>query len=226
MDINNWDLYYKIHETENRPTTTQMVYEPRINKERNVFCMNFCYPCEYQLKQPRLSYTQELVDYLFEREVKYLEIFKDEPFCPEILDIQDKQIYFKFYDKTCNESVYRDNDLKSSWKQDITDVVLRQVSMGYLKATVYPHSHFYDSHGQMRSLDFYATIEKSRPYLNYKILEGIVGFDTNRFSLAREGDELNIELIFKSGLTQYSKWPENLQSIHDSIYNDKKGLVL
>ena len=95
MDISSWSLYYKTHETEHRPTTTQMCYEPRVNTEKNIFCMNFCYPCEYQSKQPRLSYTKDHVEYVFQREVKYLEIFKDRPYCPEIIYITDNKIFIK-----------------------------------------------------------------------------------------------------------------------------------
>ncbi len=224
MDLTSWNLYYKTHETESRPTTTQMCYEPRVNPEGNVFCMNFCYPCEYQSLQPRLSYTAEHVEYMFQREVKYLEIFKNKPWAPEVLDIVDNKIFIKWYKNTCNESIYKSFDLELThpqWFEDLENIILDQVNEGYLKVTLYPHSHFYDSQGVMRTIDFYATVERGNPYISYDRLLGIVGFDTDRFDVAKEGSNMNIETIFKSGLLQYSKWPKNLTSTYNKIYDNE-----
>lgn len=220
MDISDWDLYFKIHESENRLTTTQMCYEPRVNPERNVFCMNFCYPCDYQSNQPRLSYTKDHVEYVFQREVKYLEIFKDRPYAPEVIDIHDNKIFIKWYGKTCNESVYRDRDLNVDWFSDLNNIILDQYHMGYLKASMYPHSHYYDSNNQLRTIDFYATVEKDYPYLTYEKLLGLIGFDTDRFERATENNNVNVETIFKSGLLHYSKWPTNLTDIYNKIYGN------
>lgn len=223
MNISTWNLYYKIHEAEGRPTTTQMCYEPRVNPEGNVFCMNFVYPCEYQSNQPRLSYTQEHVDFMFDREVSYLTKFKDMPWAPEVLDISNKKIFIKWYKNTCNELIYRDFNLEQShpnWYSDLEKIILDQVSAGYLKVTLYPHSHYYDDQGTMKTIDFYATIERSSPYLTYDRLTSLIGFDTDRFTNAQEGNVLNIETIFKSGLLHYSKWPIDLSSIYRKIYND------
>jgi hypothetical protein len=218
MNIEDWDLYYKTHETEFRPTTTQMCYEPRVSPQGDVFCMNFCYPCEYQANQQRLSYTADHVEFAFQRELKYLEIFKDRSYAPEILDIIDKKIFIKWYKKTCNDSFYKDQNLNLNWYNDLENIILDQVKLGYLKATLYPHSHYYDDNENMRTIDFYATIERSDPYLSYKQLIGLVGLDTDRFIEAQENDMLNIETIFKSGLLNYSKWPKGLDEIYKKIY--------
>ena len=221
MDISNWNLYYKTHETENRPTTTQMCYEPRVNPENNVFCMNFCYPCDYQTNQPRLSYTQELVDAMFDRELKYLNLFQSKPWAPEILEITDNKIFIKWYGRTCNDIQYKDcnlNKLFPNWYDDIKSIIIDQVNMGYLKSSMYPHSHYYDDQGQMRAIDFYTTVERSTPYLTKNQILGLVGTDTNRFNDATENDLINVETIFKSGLLSYSRWPQNLTEIYNTIY--------
>ncbi len=221
MNIENWHCYYKIHETEGRPTTTQMCYEPRINPEGNVFCMNFCFPCEYQSKQPRISYTKDLVDLMFYRELYYLNLFKDFNWAPEILEITDNKIFIKWYDNTCNDLLYKHNSLESlhpGWFDDLKNIILDQVNFGYLKPTLYPHSHYYDKHGTMRTIDFYAVVEKTNPYMEKQDIEGLVGTDTDRFQLAQEGKMFNIETIFKSALTHYGKWPRNLNEVFEEIY--------
>ncbi len=218
MNIEQWDFYYKVHEIEKRNTTTQMCYEPRVNAEKNVFCMNFCFTSPYQVNQPRLSYSQDFVDFMFEREVKYLEIFEGKDWMPEILDIEDKKIFIKWYGATCNDDIYRNNSLDKNWHEHLKRIVLDQVDSGYLKSTVYPHSHYYDNNGQMRTIDFYATVEKNNPWLPYEKLLSLVGTDTDRFEKSREEDLINVEHIFKSTLLQYSKWPVDLTEIYKIIY--------
>ena len=222
MKIDDWQLYYKIHETENYPTTTQMCYEPRVNPEGSVFCMNFSYPNDYQLNQPRISYTKEMVDLMFEREVEYLEKMKEFVWAPEVLDISNNKIFIKWYGGTCNDLVYGSRNLETKyprWKSDLTSIILEQVDNGYLKSSVYPHSHYYDDDGNMRTIDFYTTVEKNSTYLEYETIKGIVGLDTARFIDARKGDKIDVEEIFKSGLLQYGKWPEDLKSIYREIYD-------
>ena len=219
MDISSWDLFYKIHESNGNRVTSQMCYEPRVSPQNDVFCMNYCFPCEYQATQERYSYTKDLVEYTFQREVKYLDIFKDRPWAPEILDIKDRKIFIKWYGKTCNDSVYKDNDLPPTWLDDITQIILDQANAGYLKCSMYPHSHFYDNTGQMRAIDFYATVDRSDPFIDYDKISGIVGIDTDRFEKARIDNSINVEHIFQSGLLHYSKWPVNLTTIYDKIYS-------
>jgi len=218
MNIENWNLYFKNHETKNIPAYTQLCYEPRINPEGNVFCMNFSYPNEYQSKQVRLCYDKKHVQFMFERECKYLNIFKSKQYAPEILDIEDNKIFIKWYHHTCNDLYYKFNNLKNTWFDDISKIIYDQVNLGYLKATIYPHSHYYDNFGNMRCIDFYATIEKNNPFLNLHDIESVIGLDTNRFFEAIKEDKINVESLFKSGLLYYSKWPKNLTEIYKNIY--------
>lgn len=221
MELENWSTYYKTHETELTPTTTQMCYEPKVSPDGSVFCMDFTYPSDYQRNQQRLSYTKEHVDRMFEREVKYLTVFKDKSYSPEILDITDNRIFIKWYGHTLNDCVYKHKDLAfkhPNWYYDLREIILDQVNEGYLKCTLYPHSHYYDNEGKMRTIDFYATVEKDNPVLTVRELEGLIGLETTRFTQATENDKINVEQIFKSGLLEYSKWPINLVNIHNKIY--------
>jgi len=218
MDLENWNLYYKTHESTGELTTTQMCYEPRINPEGNVFCMNFSYPNEYQSKQVRLCYDKNHIEFMFERECKYLKIFESKPYAPEVLDIKDNKIFIKWYGNTCNDLIFKHKNLNENWYEDISTIIYDQVNLGYLKATIYPHSHYYDTNGQMHCIDFYATVEKENPFVELENVKSIIGFDTDRFSKATIESKVNVELLFKSGLTHFGKWPINLTDIHKKIY--------
>jgi hypothetical protein len=218
--MKDWIPYYKQPEYEGAPTTTQMAYEPLVSPDGKIFCMDFEYPSTYQLQQGRISYTEEFAEFMWQREVDFLNKVKDFPWAPELLDISDHKIFFKWYGETCNDLVYGTKDLDTrqpEWRTHIKDIIKQQVHIGYLKPTMYPHSHYYDDRGNMRAFDFYACVYKSAPLIPYKTIESMVG-DNSRFDAAREGDQINVETIFKSGLQQFSKWPGGLSFVYDEIY--------
>jgi hypothetical protein len=71
----------------------------------------------------------------------------------------------------------------------------------------------------MRAIDFYACIEKDNPFLKYDEVCGLVGTDTPRFAEATEGELVNIETMFQSGLLKYGRWPTHLTGIYNKIYD-------
>jgi len=221
MNIDNWKLYYKTHPTELRPTTTQMCYEPRVSHDEKVFCMNFCYPSDYQLTQPRLSYSKKTVDYMFEREVEYLLKFKNYKWAPEIIDINDKKIFIKWYGHTCNDMIYKTKNLPTSWKSNITKIIIDQCNSGVFKCTMYPHSHYYDNDGNMRTFDFYASVNTDNSFLDYDKIKDLIGTDTNRFAESTQKNLVDVSMIFKSGLLYYSNWPENLTEVYNKVFSNE-----
>lgn len=219
MDTNGWDLYYKTDEVTGELTTTQMCYEPLINKDKSIFCMNFCYPCEYQLRQPRISYTKEFVDFVFKREIEFYKIFKDKPWAPEVIEITDNKIFFKWYNKGCNDIIYKDKKIEMypNWLDQIENIILDQVSNGVYKATVYPHSHFFDNMGIMKVFDFYASAYINDSLIPYDKLKCLIS-NKQRFDEATEGDFINVATMFRSGLRDWSRWPGGLKKLYERIF--------
>lgn len=222
MNIDGWKLYYKTHPTENKLTTTQMCYEPRVNLDGSVFCMNFSYPNEYQSNQLRMEYTEDFVNFMFKREVEHLEKFSNYKWAPEVLDVVDNKIFIKWYRGTCNDMIYKTKNLPSTWKEDIESVIMEQYSNGILKSSLYPHSHYYDDNGTLRTIDFYTCVEVDNPFLNYNDIKSLIGTDTTRFDDCIKDGIVNISKIFESGLLYYSNWPENLTELHEKIFGVKQ----
>lgn len=227
MDINNWSFYHKILETTFERETTQMVYEPRINQEKDVFCMNFCYPSQYQLKQRKTYpeyYTEELVENMFFREKKYLLHCSKFKWAPEILEIDDvkRQIFFKWYDNTCNEILYgdhRNKNLIDLCKIKFQEIIKEQLKNQIYKLSAYPHCYYLDNNLEMRTFDFYACCTEKETFINLNDIRGLLGDSSYRFLECTDNDFVNLKLMFVNTMTKYSFWPDNLtREIYEKFY--------
>ena len=221
METTGWNVYYKTDDKDGTLTTTQMCYEPLVSPDGNIFCMNFCYPCDYQLNQNRIGYSKEFVDLAFNREVEFLTKFIDFEWAPEILKIENNKIFFNWYGNTCNDVVFRRGTLKNypTWREQLRKIILDQIRLGVYKATVYPHSHYFDDEGRMHAFDFYASADILNPYIDFEDAKCLIS-NKKRFIEASEEGLINVETLFKSGLLEWSQWPGNLSDLHKEIFHD------
>ena len=99
MNIDNWTQYYKYSDQGDR-CMAQQTYEPLISLDRKMFCKNYYRKNSYQKYQERPLYTDDVVDFFFEQELKYLDVFSNKPYAPEILDVDynNRRIFIKWYD--------------------------------------------------------------------------------------------------------------------------------
>ena len=99
MNIENWTPFFKIDSVDLVRCMSQQTYEPLISQDRKVFCANYSWPNKYQLLEDpiRPLYTQDVVNWFFENEVNYILKYKNKPYMPVILDIDNinKRIFFE-----------------------------------------------------------------------------------------------------------------------------------
>jgi hypothetical protein len=194
--------------------------------------MSFDYENSYQHEElsswlpERPHYTKEMVKFFFEREVKYLTVFKDRPWAPRniSIDLEDQKIYFSWPGNTCNQIIYSGKNLNETcpdWQNQMTDIIKDIVASGYYKTSLYPHCYFIDN-GVLRTFDFYGCVEQSYPYIKFSDIRGMIGeTSTPRFIEASEGELLNIEILFKRALDTHVKWPDDvLLKIYKELFND------
>ena len=97
MNINDWKPYLKL-DPDGYPCMAQQTYEPLVSPDGKTFCKNYAFPNTYQYMEEknRPLYTDEVAEWFFFNELTYLELFKDKPYAPEILDIdyKDRKILF------------------------------------------------------------------------------------------------------------------------------------
>ncbi len=228
MNIENWIPFYKYDDQGNPGCMSQQTYEPLISPDGKVFCANYAFDNKYQrLWQPiRPLYTEKVVEYFFEKELTYALRFKDKPWAPEILevDLQSKRIFYRWNGPTCNEIIYSGKTMPEGWRQQIYDIMIDLFEEGVYKLTMYPHCHFFDSHGQMHTIDMYGCVEVNDPYIDKEIMDGII-HETAQFRLDETGDlihnKYNLGIMFKRSLGVHVKWgDETLEHVYKSIFKE------
>ena len=213
MNVEDWDLFYKIVNPTMKLETTQMVYEPRVRDD--VFCMNFVYPCTYQTQQTKKyheCYTEEFVFWMFERELKYLKKCEGFSWAPEILEIdyKNKRIFFRWYGYSCNNIIFGKNlDLKKieEYKKQIRKILEEQINISLYKLTMYPHCHYIDNNGNMRTFDFYSCFDKDNYLMELNKIKALLGDSDYRFLECINENSINLKQMYINTLKKNSGWP-------------------
>ena len=226
MNTDNWIPFYKYSENGSRGMS-QQTYEPLINPERTVYCANYNWHNNYQRKYgPRPLYTSEVVDWFFENELKYVLKFQNKPYMPTLLDIDksNKKIFYEWNGYSLNELLYEGYDVE--WQESIKNILLDLYKEDTYKLTMYPHCHFFDNQGVMKSIDWYGCVSASDPFIETKYMDGII-HETAVFRLEETGDlvdgRYNLEIMFKQGLQHHVKWNGNsMDYIYREIFNNDR----
>lgn len=224
MTIENWKPYLKYHN--GQLGMAQQTYEPLISPDGKTFCANYDWRNKYQRQDgDRPLYTKEVCDYFFEQEVKNIKFFSNKSYAPEVIDIDEKkkQIFIKWYNNSCNHTIYRDMMLDLRWFDMIKNIVIDQYQEGYYKLTMYPHCHYIDNFGNMRAIDWYGVVPVNYPYIEEKYMEAII-HDSARFRLEETGERnqnlINLEIMFKRSLSTHVLWGKsNMSYIYEEIFD-------
>jgi len=219
-----WQPFYKIRN--GIYSTTNMLYTPLINPEGNVMCMDWSLDNPYHGNA--VGRTTELIDFFFEREVKYINIFKDYPWAPMILDIDvdNKKIFIEWNKETLNTLLFVHNvtvdSICSDWKDQQYNILKDIRDAGYYKMALYPHCFFLDKNNKLKTFDFYGCVEIDNPYIEYSKIEGIIGVDSgNRFNSATTDGVIDFSVFFKNTLLTHlvNIWPDNpFPEIYRKLY--------
>lgn len=222
-----WNPYLKL-DYNGYSCMAQQTYEPLISKDGKVFCKNYQWPNDYQYMEEknRPLYTQEVVNWFFENELRWIDKFKTKPYAPEIIDIDltDKKIYIKWYNLSCNQVMYSGKDWpQDQWRSQIKDIILDQYRSGVYKLTMYPHCHYIDDTNNMRAIDWYGCVLVNYPYIEEKYMQGII-HDTAKFRLEETGQRIdnliNLEIMFKRSLGVHVLWGnQNMNYIYKELFD-------
>ncbi len=195
----NWQYCYKIKDGE--AETTNLLYSPSKNENGDILCMSWDASDPYQKNNKEIS--QQLVDFFFEREVKYLNIFKDYSWAPNIkeIDIINKKIYIEWNNESINAIINdpsRNLDIECpNWREQLFNILSDINNAGYYKLALYPHCFFITNDKVIKTIDFYSTIEKDNPYIERRLIAGMIGKDsTSRFDDSTNEGIINFKTFF------------------------------
>ena len=216
IDTTNWSYFYKVDYAHKHNVTTNLLYTPTVSPDGSMLCMLWDENSEYQKENTDL--TEELINFFFEREVKYLQLFQGKPWCPKLieLDLTARKIIIEFNKETFNHIVTdstRTLDLECpNWKEQIFEIVKDIHTMDYYKMALYPHCFFVDAQGQIKTIDFYSFLEKQNRMLEKKKIEGMIGRDSvGRFAEATVGDKVDFGIFFERTMMTHlgRTWTDN-----------------
>jgi hypothetical protein len=207
----NWNYCYKIVDGDLHPTN--MLYTPLTNDVGDTLWMKWDSKDSYQFRNTNL--TDELIDFFIEREIKYLKIFQDYPWAPKIQKIDNKNIYIDWNKNTLNHILFtpgRNLNIECpDWKDQIFNILKDILYAGYYKMSLYPHCFFLDN-GKIKTFDFYACIEKENPFIERKVIQGMIGENSfERFDNSTTNGVINFEKFFEITLIEHlsKTWPDN-----------------
>lgn len=213
-DTTNWNYVYKI--VNGYSSTTNMMYTPLSNPEETVMCMHWSKDTPY-LEQNNKR-TDELLDFFFEREVKYIQQFQSYEWAPRLLelDLENKKIFLEWSPHTLNRILFKDNmnldDVCSDWKDQIFQILKDITDADCYKMALYPHC-FYLKEGKIKTFDFYSCLSRPERFIDRKHINGLIGPDSGkRFDDATTPDDnIDFSVFFKNTLESHlgNVWPVN-----------------
>jgi len=220
MNTDNWQPFFKYGD-DGTLCLAQQTYEPLISTDRKVFCANYDWQNKYQhMYESRDLYTEEVCDWFFQNELYHLEKFKDKSYAPNILDIdyKRKKIFFEWHGYTFNEILHNSETVE--WQEQLKYIMIDLYNSGTYKLTMYPHCHFLDINGIMKTIDWYGCVSITNPLIKAKYMDAIV-HETARFRLDetnRTDTHYNLELMYKQSMLNHVKWQgQSLGYIYDEI---------
>lgn len=201
----NWSYCYKIKNGQQE--TTNLLYTPLKNDLGDTLCMKWAID-DYQKDNENLD--QDLIDFFFDREVRYLNTFQDRLWAPQIqhIDTENKKIFLEWNNESINSIINdpnRDLDREcTDWRNQIFNILDDVDRSGYYKLALYPHCFFINKDGIIKTIDFYSVIEKDYPFIERKIIEGMIGKDsTGRFDQATDSGIVNFKTFFEITMTSH-----------------------
>lgn len=224
----SWKYFYKLS-TDNQ--TTNMLYTALVNEEENTFCMLWDETSPYQHgSNDRL--TKDLVDFFFEREVKYLSKFQNKNWAVKIkeIDLKNRKIFIEWNSNTLHRII---NDplkdlsiLCPDWKDQIFNILKDITDEGLYKMALYPHCFFLDNNNTIKTFDFYSCLEVKERFLPREKINGIIGKGSGmRFDEATTEDNcIDFDIFFKNTLQNHlgNTWPDNpFPEFYQKLYLEK-----
>lgn len=214
MDNKNWKYFYKVdsHMTE---MPSNMLYTPTMNNDGSVLCMHYCKDNVYRKEN---GVTEEVIDFFFKREVRFLNELKDFEFTPKLIELDEEQrkIFIEWNTESLSQIIndpHRSiNQELPDWKDQLYNIINLLNKSKYYKMALYPHCFFIDKNKKIKTFDYYSIIPQNERFLDRSIVESIIGKDgAYRFDQSTVDGKIDFKKFFDITMTKHLEnyWPEN-----------------
>ena len=170
LEMHKWKNFYKFKEG---LAVTNLLYEPLVSKDKKIFCMNW----NKNQYHDNEFMTEELYNFWFNQECKYLLHLSNKKYIPEILlmDTKKRVIEFRWYDKNLNVMIENNTINKvKNWQKKIKEIKDDLEKDNIFKINMYPHTFFFDDEGNAHIMDLYGCTDKHSRYLDTKFLKPLI----------------------------------------------------
>ena len=200
--MDKWNNFYKFKEG---LAVTNMLYEPLVSNNKKIFCMNWNANKYFE----NMQMTDELFNYWFNQEVKYLFKLKNKKYIPEIINIDysKRTITFRWYDKSLHWLLKtRQIDIIPNWQDKIKAIKDDLEKDNIYKINMYPHTFYFDDEDNAYIMDLYGCTDKQTRYLNAEFLKPLIRND--RFDKFITNNQLDTHELYNETIrTNYAEWP-------------------
>ena len=200
--MDKWNNFYKFKEG---LAVTNMLYEPLVSNNKKIFCMNWNANKYFE----NMQMTDELFNYWFNQEVKYLFKLKNKKYIPEIINIDytKRTITFRWYDKSLHWLLKtRQIDIIPNWQDKIKAIKDDLEKDNIYKINMYPHTFYFDDEDNAYIMDLYGCTDVDTKYLDVQFLKPLIR--NNRFDKFILNNQLDTHELYKETIrTNYAEWP-------------------
>jgi len=198
----NWNNFYKF---KGGLAVTNMLYEPLVSNNKKIFFMNLNANKYFENKEM----TDELYNYWFNQEVKYLFKLKNKKYIPEIINIDytKRTITFRWYDKSLHWLLEtRQIDIVPNWQDKIKAIKDDLEKDNIYKINMYPHTFYFDDEDNAYIMDLYGCTDVDTKFLDIEFLKPLIRND--RFDKFIHNNQLNTHELYNETIrTNYAEWP-------------------
>jgi hypothetical protein len=218
IDTSSWEYYYKLNPN-GTPNSSNLLYSPTVNPEHTVMCMHYCTDTNYRTHEDVSTISEDLLQWFFEREVRFLTDLSHLKTTPEVyeIDIANRKIFIEWNKETLSQILYNkdrnlDNELPN-WKQQIKDFLIVTKENNFYKMAIYPHCFYISKDKILKTIDYYSVVPYSERFIERKIIEGIIGKDgAYRFDESTTDGYIDFKKFFEITVTRHLTryWPDTI----------------
>ena len=227
-DTSEWKYYYKL-DINGIPTSSNLLYIPKVNPESKVMCMHYAVDKNYRNDGQVIS--EDLLQWFFEREIKFLNELSYLKTTPKVYDIDlpNRKVFIEWNKETLSQIIFDksrnlDEELPN-WEEQIKDFLITTKNNNFYKTALYPHCFYVDNNMTLKTIDYYSVVPYHERFIERKIIEGIIGSNgAYRFDEATDNAGfIDFKKFFEVTVTKHliSYWPKPVfKDAFYEIYRD------
>jgi len=228
-DTSSWNYYYKLN-TNGVPHSSNLLYTPTVNPEQTVMCMHYCIDPVYRSDEDT-QVNEDLIQWFFEREVKFLNQLSYLKTTPELyeVDLKNRKVFIEWNKETLSQILFTssrnlDQELPN-WQDQIRNFLIATKENKFWKMALYPHCFYISKDNVLKTIDHYSVVPFEEQFIERKIIEGVIGkHGAYRFDASTDSNGyIDFKKFFEITVTKHLSmtWPNDIfASVFKEIYND------